>query len=86
MPTIKFFPTGETVRYEIRPGVFIDALILGRTPTLGRYRCRYTPDDGTEKEGVVDSHNLHECEPVKMTPALVKAAIEICDDIEAKRR
>lgn len=57
--TIKFFPSGETVGYEIRPRVWVLAVIVAREPEMGRYRCRYTPDDtGVEKVGVVDSHNL----------------------------
>lgn len=59
MPVIKFFPTGTEVGYEIRPCHWILATILGRENEVGRYRCRYTPDDsGVEKVGVIDSHNL----------------------------
>ncbi len=62
--TIQFFPTGEIVEYQIRPGVWIACEILGRTETLGRYRCRYLrEEDRVQKEGVVDSHNLREMQP-----------------------
>lgn len=62
--TIQFFPTGEIVEYQIHPGHWIACEILGRTETLGRYRCRYLrPEDREPKEGVVDSHNLREQQP-----------------------
>ncbi len=66
MALIKFFPTGLTVGYEIRPRVWVLAEIVARCAEVGRYRCLYTPDDtGEEKEGVIDSHNLFDLEEVQ---------------------
>lgn len=62
MTLIKFFPTGSILDYEIRPGVFVEAEILGRTETIGRYRCRYDTEEGGIKDGVIDSHNLYDPE------------------------
>ena len=59
MTLIQFFPTGSTVEYEIRPGVWVPCIIKKRTETVGRYICRYRPEpDGPVKDGVIDSHNL----------------------------
>lgn len=71
------------VEYEISHGQFISCEIVGRTETVGQYRCRYIGVNGANKIAVVDSHKLRDPQrPVSPRTAMtLKEKMSLVQDL-----